>query len=81
MSSSRNWEIIHYADVLLMKAEALIELGLAPEALLLINQVRERAAASTSLLKQANGSATSSYKMSTCQPGVNCGENTQGASE
>lgn len=72
MSSSKNWEIIRYADVLLFKAEALIELGRAAEALPLINQVRARAAASTGLLKLANGASSSSYKMSTYQPGVNC---------
>ena len=72
MSSSKNWAIIRYADVLLMKAEALIELGREAEALPLINQVRQRAANSTGLLKQANGGATSNYKISIYQPGVNC---------
>lgn len=72
MSSSKNWEIIRFADVLLFKAEALIELGRQSEALPLINRVRERAAASTTLLKQANGNFTSSYKMGTYQPGINC---------
>lgn len=72
MSSAKNWEIIRYADVLLFKAEALIELGRQNEALPLINQVRQRAAASTGLLKQADGSFTSNYKMGTYQPGVNC---------
>lgn len=72
MSSSKNWAIIRFADVLLFKAEALIELGRQQEALSLINQVRERAGASTGLLKQANGSFTSSYKMGTYQPGINC---------
>jgi hypothetical protein len=63
MNSSKNWAIIRYADVLLWKAEALIELNRAGEALPLINQVRQRALNSTSLLKQANGSATSNYKI------------------
>ncbi|WP_074493929.1 RagB/SusD family nutrient uptake outer membrane protein [Mucilaginibacter polytrichastri] len=72
MSSSKNWAIIRYADVLLMKAETLIELGREMEALPLINQVRQRAANSTALLKQAGGGATSNYKISTYQPGVNC---------
>ncbi|MHB1921101.1 MAG: RagB/SusD family nutrient uptake outer membrane protein, partial [Chitinophagaceae bacterium] len=44
MSSSKNWAIIRYADVLLWKAEALIELGRQNEALPLINQIRQRAA-------------------------------------
>ncbi|GAA0554779.1 RagB/SusD family nutrient uptake outer membrane protein [Chitinophaga japonensis] len=72
MSSSKNWPIIRFADVLLFKAEALIELGRQNEALPLINRIRERAAASTALLKQANGDYVSSYNISTYQPGVNC---------
>jgi len=72
MSSSKNWEVIRYADVLLFKAEALIELGRQHEALPLINSIRQRAAASTGLLKQSNGSFTSNYKMGIYQPGINC---------
>jgi hypothetical protein len=63
MSSSKNWNVIRYADVLLWKAEALIELGRPADALPLINQIRTRAQASTGLLKQANGAATSNYKI------------------
>lgn len=72
MSSGKNWAIIRYSDVLLMKAEALIEMGRETEALPLVNQVRQRAANSTTLLKQAGGGATSNYKINTYQPGVNC---------
>ncbi|WP_069658660.1 RagB/SusD family nutrient uptake outer membrane protein [Arcticibacter eurypsychrophilus] len=72
MSSSKNWELIRYADVLLWKAEALIELGRPLEALPLINQVRQRASNSTSMLKQSNGSFISNYKVVTYQPGINC---------
>ncbi|MGZ3872377.1 MAG: RagB/SusD family nutrient uptake outer membrane protein [Mucilaginibacter sp.] len=72
MSSSKNWELIRYADVLLWKAEALIELNRPMEALPLINQVRTRAASSTARLKQADGSFTSNYKVGTYIPGVNC---------
>lgn len=72
MSSSKNWDIIRYADILLFKAEALIELGRQDEALQLINTLRTRAAASTGLLVQANGNPTSNYGMETYQPGVNC---------
>ncbi|WP_166587699.1 RagB/SusD family nutrient uptake outer membrane protein [Mucilaginibacter agri] len=72
MSSSKNWELIRFADVLLWKAEALIELGRPQDALPLVNQVRQRAAVSTSRLKQTDGSATSNYKVATYQPGVNC---------
>jgi hypothetical protein len=42
---SINARLIRYADVLLMHAEALIELSRPDEALLLINQVRQRAGA------------------------------------
>lgn len=72
MSSSKNWPLIRYADVLLWKAEALIGLGQQDAALPLINQVRQRAGTSTAMLKQADGSFTSTYKISTYQPGVNC---------
>ena len=41
--SDLNWRIIRYADMLLYKAEALIELGRQDEAMPLINMVRERA--------------------------------------
>lgn len=63
MSTSKNWNIIRYADVLLWKAEALIELNRATEALPIINQIRTRAQNSTARLKQANGSATSNYRI------------------
>jgi hypothetical protein len=72
MSSSKDWEIIRYADVLLMKAEALIQMGQEQQALPLINMVRQRAINSTALLVQADGTPTSNYHMSTYQPGVNC---------
>ncbi len=72
MSSSKDWEIIRYADVLLMKAEALIKMGQETAALPLINQIRQRAMNSTALLVQANGSPTSNYKMDIYKPGVNC---------
>ena len=72
MSSSKNWEVIRYADVLLMKAEALIEMGQELQALPLINKIRERAKNSTALLKQADGSASSNYLMDSYKPGVNC---------
>lgn len=63
MSSSKNWAVIRYADVLLWKAEALIELNRSADALPLINQIRQRAMNSTGLLKQASGAATSNYKI------------------
>jgi starch-binding outer membrane protein, SusD/RagB family len=72
MSSSKDWEIIRYADVLLMKAEALIEMGQETQALPLINMVRQRAMNSTALLVKANGTPTSNYHMDIYKPGVNC---------
>ncbi|SDF05409.1 Starch-binding associating with outer membrane [Pricia antarctica] len=47
MGTSKNVDFIRYADVLLFKAEALIQLNRWDEALPIINQIRERAAAST----------------------------------
>jgi hypothetical protein len=72
MSSSKNWSVIRYADVLLMKAEALIEMGEQEQALPLINQIRQRAANSTALLVQADGTPTSNYFIGQYQDGVNC---------
>jgi len=72
MSAAKDWEVIRYADVLLMKAEALIQTGQELAALPLINQVRQRAMNSTALLKQANNTATSNYKMDIYRPGINC---------
>ena len=43
-ASSMNRIVFRYADVLLMRAEALAQLGQTNEAIALINQVRERAA-------------------------------------
>lgn len=63
--------IIRYAEVILMKAEALIELGRHDEALPLINEIRERAAASTSLLVDGNGAPLANYVVENYQPGVN----------
>ncbi len=61
IGTSKNIDIIRYADVLLMQAEAYIELGQHLSALPLINQVRERAAASTGRTKKADGTYASTY--------------------
>ncbi len=66
--NTKNRIIIRYSDVLLMKAEALIELGQFNDALPIINQVRERAGQSTTF----TGSYTSNNLIKTYQPGVNC---------
>ncbi|AWW32307.1 RagB/SusD family nutrient uptake outer membrane protein [Echinicola strongylocentroti] len=47
IGTSKNVDFIRYADVLLWKAEALIQLDRWDEALPIINEVRSRAAAST----------------------------------
>lgn len=47
VGTSKNVDFIRYADILLMKAEALIQLDRWDEALPIVNQVRARAAAST----------------------------------
>ncbi len=52
--SARNTVIIRYADLLLWKAEALIELDRIDEALPIINQIRQRAANSTAKLNNAS---------------------------
>lgn len=72
MSSSKDWEIIRYADVLLIKAEALIQMGQENDALPLINAIRTRAMNSTALLKQKDGTPTSNYHIDIYKPGVNC---------
>lgn len=68
-ASSKNTIIIRYADALLWKAEALIELDREDEALPIINQVRTRAA--NSAVKDADGNDVSNYDVSTYQDGQN----------
>lgn len=69
--TSVNMDIIRYDDVLLMNAEAQIQVGNPAAALPIINMIRTRAANSTSLVKKADGSNPSNYKISTYEPGVN----------
>ena len=63
MGTAHNYDIIRYDDVLLMQAEAYIELGQQTSALVLINQVRARAAASTGKLKKLDGTFASNYNV------------------
>jgi starch-binding outer membrane protein, SusD/RagB family len=70
-ASSKNTVVIRFADVLLWKAEALIELGRHPEALPIINAIRQRAGNSRGMLKDASGQYISNYKIDTYQPGLN----------
>jgi hypothetical protein len=69
--SAKNIDVIRFADVLLWKAEALIELGRHNEALPLINRVRTRAKNSTQRTRFANGTAPSNYNISEYVDGVN----------
>ncbi|MCD7938160.1 MAG: RagB/SusD family nutrient uptake outer membrane protein [Tannerellaceae bacterium] len=71
MSSSKNRDIIRYADVVLWRAEALIELNRHAEALPLINSLRTRAAASTGRLVDIQGDPTGQFVIAPYQPGVN----------
>jgi hypothetical protein len=63
--------ILRYAEILLIKAEALIELGRQDEALPLINEVRQRAAQSTEKLVDAESNPLANYYVETYMPGVN----------
>lgn len=67
-ASSKNNVVIRFADVLLWKAEALIELGRHFESLPIINQIRNRAKNSTEMLKYLDGSYIANYKV---EPYVN----------
>jgi hypothetical protein len=63
MGTAKNYDIIRYDDVLLMQAEAYIEMGQQDKALQLINQIRARAAASTGRLKKLDGTFASKYNV------------------
>jgi hypothetical protein len=63
IGSSKNIDIIRYDDVLLMQAEAYIELGQQEMARPLINQIRKRAAESTGRLKKTDGTFASKYNI------------------
>jgi hypothetical protein len=70
-ASSKNNDIIKYSDVLLWKAEALIELGRHNEALPIINQIRNRAKNSTQLLQYPDGTFFADYAIEEYKPGDN----------
>lgn len=63
MGTAKNVDILRYDDVLLMQAEAYIELGQQDLALPLINQIRARAAASTGRLMKADGTFPTKYNV------------------
>lgn len=73
MGSGMNTDVIRLDEVMLWRAEALIQLNTnLDEALSLINQIRERAAASTSRLKFEDGTPTGLFDVKPYEPGVNC---------
>ncbi|WPR72725.1 RagB/SusD family nutrient uptake outer membrane protein [Flavobacterium sp. NG2] len=63
IGTSKNVDFIRYADVLLFKAEALIQLNRQEEARPIINRIRARAAASAAMPLAAG--ASNVYKIST----------------
>lgn len=71
MHNSKNQAVVRYDEVLLMKAEILIELGRHNEALPIINQLRQRASNSTEMLTFTDGSPTLNYDVEIYQDGVN----------
>ena len=73
--NSMNKKMIRYDEVLLWKAEVLIQLDKINEALAPINKIRQRAANSTALLVMKDGTPTMNYLIETYKPGVNCNWN------
>lgn len=72
MFNSKNQVEVRYDEVLLWKAEILIQLGRESEALPIINQIRERAGNSTEKLKMPDGSFPVTYTIAPYIDGVNC---------
>lgn len=70
--NSMNKRMIRYDEVLLWKAEVLIQLDRWDESLPLINKVRQRAANSTGRLVMADGSPSLNYHIEPYKPGENC---------
>lgn len=71
MHNSKNQAVIRYDEVLLIKAEILIELGRHNEALPIINELRQRASNSTDMLTFSDGTPTLNYKIEPYVDGVN----------
>ncbi len=63
--AAMNYNVIRYADVLLMAAEAEIEVGSLAKATEYVNLVRNRAANQAGWVKKADGSAAANYVIST----------------
>lgn len=70
--NSMNKKEIRYAEVLLWKAEILIQLDRIDEALPLINRIRARAGNSVGRLKKNDGTPWMNYTVALYEPGVNC---------
>lgn len=70
--NSMNKRMIRYDEILLWKAEVLIQLDRWDEALPLINKIRQRAANSTGHLVLADGKPILKYKCALYKPGENC---------
>jgi hypothetical protein len=71
MHNSKDQAEVRYDEVLLWKAEILIELGRHNEALPIINQIRNRAANSTGRLTFHNGNPTLNYNVELYRNGDN----------
>ena len=71
MFNSKNQQEVRLAEVLLWKAEILIQLDRQDEALPIINQIRERAANSEDKLRLPDGSFPTNYKIEKYVDGVN----------
>ncbi|MDR2139013.1 MAG: RagB/SusD family nutrient uptake outer membrane protein [Tannerella sp.] len=72
VQNSMNKRNIRYAEVLLWKAECLIQLDRHAEALPVINKIRQRAANSTGRLVFADGKPLLNYHIGLYEDGVNC---------
>ena len=70
--NSMNKRMIRYDEVLLWKAEVLIQLDRHNESLEPINKIRERAANSAGRLVKKDGSPVLNFHIETYKPGVNC---------
>lgn len=71
--SALNWDIIRYADVLLWRAEALIETDHEDEAVEYINMIRNRAKNSSYVKSWEDPTADAAkYVIDEYKPGVNC---------
>lgn len=70
-SDSKNRDVIRVDDLMLFKAEALIQLNRQDEALPIINELRERAANSTARLIDINNQPTGNFDVRPYVNGVN----------